>query len=129
AVGGRHAVPEDRLPELRVRDVVPGAGEERFRRLRSGHLPSQQQSRCQQSAATDLATTLSLPPTWGRDREGGSMNEQHQTFRNESSLVHSPFSCWNFTDLSTRIWPSSESTMRARSSGRGAGPSKLTPVL
>jgi hypothetical protein len=48
--------------------------------------------------------------------------------RNASGSVHCPSSYWKCRDLSTRICPSSARTMRLRSSGRGAGPSKLIPV-
>src|ERR1041385_159905 len=51
------------------------------------------------------------------------------TLMNASGSVHSPRSWWNCLDLSTTIWPSDGSMkILARSSGRGAGPSKLTPV-
>src|SRR5439155_17303197 len=47
----------------------------------------------------------------------------------DSGLSHCPISFWNFLPLSTRIWPSSPMLMPQRSSGRGAGPSKLTPEI
>ena len=89
----RHAVPEDRLPDLRLGDVVPGAGQERLLRLGRGARHGQ-----------------ISPPTASAKPSGTT-----------SAWSHSPFSCWNFTDLSTRIWPSSASTMRARSSGPRGG--------
>ncbi len=49
---------------------------------------------------------------------------------NELGSSHCPISYWNFWALSTTIWPSSGlMKMRARSSGRGVGPSKLMPLL
>src|SRR5207253_6115360 len=40
-----------------------------------------------------------------------------------------PFGHWYSLETSTRIWPSGASSTWARSIGRGAGPSKLTPSL
>src|SRR5262249_22601978 len=62
-------------------------------------------------------------------RLGGHVKGSLYALRNASALPHSPVSCWTLTALSTRICPSSASTMRARSSGRGAGPSKFTPLM
>src|SRR5215510_10260380 len=65
-------------------------------------------------------------------RQRAALNSEllmHYSFKNAAGLLHSPFSCWNFLLLSTRIWPSSASEIAYRSSGRGVGPSKFTPVL
>src|SRR4029079_9714688 len=74
-----------------------------------------------------------LVTEYRKSRVGDYDSRTHQfrnhTFRNASGSVHCPSSRWNFRLLSTRICPSSARTMRARSSGRGAGPSKLTPVV
>src|SRR5581483_5233902 len=48
---------------------------------------------------------------------------------NDSGLLQSPRSCWNFLLISTTIWPSSPMLTAQRSSGRGAGPSKLMPLM
>src|SRR5262249_31036092 len=51
------------------------------------------------------------------------------TRMNEDGSSHLPCSYWNLTLLSTTIWPSSLMLMPQRSSGRGAGPSKLMPLI
>ena len=53
----------------------------------------------------------------------------HTNSTNDFASAHWPISSWNFTLLSTSSMPSSDTRMPTRSSGRGAGPSKLTPVM
>src|SRR5438105_13958173 len=51
------------------------------------------------------------------------------TLTKESASLHWPSSFWNLRLLSTTSWPSSPTASAQRSSGLGAGPSKLTPVI
>ena len=53
----------------------------------------------------------------------------NHTLTNESGSFHCPSSRWKCLLLSTTTCPSSPRAIAHRSRGRGAGPSKLTPVM
>ena len=108
-----HRVAKDTLPELGFRDVFQNP---HGRSLKDATGKTDVVLSCHDAGELDRGSLV------GRD---GSC----QTGMKLSGSDHCFSSSWNLWLLSTMIWPSSASATLKRSSGRGAGPSKLMPVM
>ena len=144
-LGGRPVVEHqedaghDRHEEHEERDAAHAPGEAQARRVAAHLRRVQVQEDVARHHEHAVARRVVVAVAEDRlpDRRLGrpdSLSSSHLRHRLTPSgkapgLSHCPFSKRYLTPLSTTIWPSSAFVMRTRSSGRGAGPSKLMPVL